>query len=47
MTVLSYLYGIIMDRAINSYGHGDNDVVGLNATDKHYLRGVMVLIGKL
>ena len=34
MTVLLYLYGIIMDSAINAPGHGNNVVNGINATDK-------------
>ena len=38
MTMLSYSYGIIMNRAINSPGHEDNVVDGLNATDKCYLK---------
>ena len=36
-----------MDCTINSPGHGKNVVDVLNATDKHYLRGEMELIGKL
>ena len=36
MTVLSYSYGIIMDREINAPGHIKNVFDGLNATDKHY-----------
>ena len=39
MTVLSSSYGIIMDHAMNPPGHGKNVVDGLNATDKHYLKG--------
>ena len=39
MTVLSSSYGIIMNCAINSPGHGKNIVDGLNSTDKRYLRG--------
>ena len=38
MTVLSYSYGIIMDRAINAPVHGNNVVDGINATDKLYLK---------
>ena len=38
-TVLSTSYGIIMDRAINTPGHGKNVVDGLNATEKRYLKG--------
>ena len=37
MTVISYLYGIIMDIAINAPVHGNNVVDALNATDKRYL----------
>ena len=47
MTVLSYLYGMTMDRAINSPGHGNNILYGLNATEKHYLKEKMEIIGKL
>ena len=39
ITVLSSSYGVIMDHAINAPGHGNNVVDGLNATDKHYLKG--------
>ena len=35
MTVLSSSYDIIMDRAINVPGHGNNVVDGLNTTEKH------------
>ena len=41
MTVLSSLYGIIMDCAINAQGHGNNVVGGLNETEKTYLKGKM------
>ena len=41
MTVLSSLYGIIMDRTINASGHGKNVVDGLNTTDKLYLKEEM------
>ena len=47
MTVLSYSYGIIMDRAINATGHGSNVVDGLNKTGKNDLKEQMELIGKL
>ena len=47
MTVLSYLYGIIMDRAMNSPRHGKSIVDGLNDNDKFYLREKMELLGKL
>ena len=36
-----------MDRAINTPGHGNNVVDGMNATDKRYLKGKMKLMGKL
>ena len=39
MNVLSSSYGIIMDRAMNAPGHGENVVDGLNATRKQYLKG--------
>ena len=38
MNVLSSLYGIIMDRAIDAPGHGKNVFDGLNATYKCYLK---------
>ena len=47
MTVLSSSYGIILDHTINATGHGNNVVVGLNATYKRYLRGGVELISKL
>ena len=47
MTVLSYSHVIIMDRAMDAPGHGNNVADGFNATDKHYLKGEMELIGKL
>ena len=47
MTMLSYSYGIRMDSAINTPGHGKNVVDGINTNDKHYLKGKMDLIGKL
>ena len=34
MTVLLYLYGIIMDCEINSLGHGNNAVDEINGTEK-------------
>ena len=37
-TVSSSSYDIIMDRANNARGHGNNVVYGLNATDKHQLK---------
>ena len=39
MTVLSYSYGIIMHRAINSPGHVNNVADVINATDNRYLKG--------
>ena len=39
MTVLSYLYGIKMDREINATGHGKNIIDVINATDRRYLKG--------
>ena len=36
-----------MDHAINSPGHGNIFVDGLNTTEKCYLKGKMELIGKL
>ena len=47
MTLLSSSYGIIMDFTINAIIHGNNVVDGLNATNKHYLKGKMELMGKL
>ena len=47
MAVLSSSYGIILDRAINSPGHGNNVVYEFNATEKNYLRGEMELMGEL
>ena len=47
MTVISYSHGIISDCAINAQGIGKNVVDGLNAKDKHYLKGKMELVGKL
>ena len=47
MTLLSSPYGIIMDRAINETGHGNNLVDELNATERRYLEGEIELIGKL
>ena len=39
MTVLSSPYVIITDISINSPGHGNNVVDGLNAKYKLYLKG--------
>ena len=38
ITVLSSSYVIIMDRTINSPGHGKNVVDGINAMDRSYLK---------
>ena len=38
MNILLYLYGIILDLAINASGNGNNVVYVLNATDKCYLK---------
>ena len=46
MTVLSFSYGIIMDRAINEPGQGNNAVDGINAIYKRYLKQQMGVIGK-
>ena len=47
MTLLLSSYGVIMDRVINSLGHGKNVINILNAADKHYPKGEMELIGEL
>ena len=47
MIVLSSSYGIIIYCAINAPDHGKNVVDVINATDKHYLKGEMELMGKL
>ena len=39
MTVLSYSYVIIMDRAMDAPGQEKNVVDGLYATGKSYLKG--------
>ena len=39
MTVLSFLYAIIMYRSINAQGRVNNAVDGINTTDKLYLNG--------
>ena len=44
MTLLSYSYDVIMDRAISSPGNGNNVFDGLNATDKPYFKGEMELM---
>ena len=38
---------MIMDHEINSPGNVKNVVDGFNATDKHFLKGKMELLGKL
>ena len=38
MTVLSSSYNIIMNRASNTPGHGNNVVDGLKGTDKVYFK---------
>ena len=47
MNLLSYSYSFIIHRAINTPGHGNNVVDGLNATDNRCLNEQMELIGKL
>ena len=47
LTVLSSIYGIIMDRAINAFVHRKNVFSGINDTGKHDLRAQMKLLGKL
>ena len=46
MTVLSSLYGIIMDLAINAPGHGFV-LDGLNANGQKLFEGKLELLGKL
>ena len=46
MTVLSSSYCVIIDCKIIEPGHEKNVINGLNATDKHYLKGKMELMGK-
>ena len=47
MTVLSYLYGIIIECAINSPVNGKNVINGLNDTEKLHLKEQMGPLGKL
>ena len=47
MTVLSYSYGIIMDLVINAPGHWKNVFVGINSTEKRYLKGEIEPVVKL
>ena len=35
-----------MDRTINASGHVNKFLDGFNATDKHYFKGKMELMGK-
>ena len=46
MNVLSSSYGIIMDHAMNSSGHGKNVVDGINAMEKLYLKEKIQHMGK-
>ena len=46
MTVLSYLYGIVMDCEINAPGNEKNVFDGLNSTEKRCLNGKMELLVK-
>ena len=43
--MLTSSYGIIMDRAMNVPGHGNNVVDGIITPDKRYLKEQMELIG--
>ena len=45
MNVLSYSYGIIMDRAINAPGHGNNVVDRLKPTKKRLFEARNVTYG--
>ena len=47
MNILSSLYGIIMDCAINEPGHVKNVVEGINTMGMWYLKEEIDLIGKL
>ena len=47
MTVLSYLYGIIMDRSMNAPVHRNNVVGGINANYKLHVKSEMETLGKL
>ena len=46
MTVLSFIYGIITDRAIYLPGYGENGVDVINAIEKCYWKEQMELLGK-
>ena len=46
MTLLSYLYRIIMDNPINEPGNRNNVAYGLDTTDKIYSKKNMELLGK-
>ena len=47
MNILSSSSFIIMDCVINSPGHVNNVIDGLDVMDKRYLKGEMDIIGKL
>ena len=47
MTVLSPLYGILMDFVDNTTGNGKNVVGSINDTKTFYLKKQMKLLGKL
>ena len=47
MTVLSSLYKITLDHLINAHVHGNYVAVGINATDKLYLKKQMKLLDTL
>jgi hypothetical protein len=44
LTVLAVAYEITIDRAIGAPGHGKDEVDGLNATDKRFLKVKMAQI---
>jgi hypothetical protein len=41
LSLLAASYGITIDRAIGAPGHGKDEVDGLNATDKRYIKEKM------
>ena len=45
MTVISFLYGIIMDGEMNERDNGNNEVDGINATVKRYAKEKTNFIG--
>ena len=47
MTVLSFSYGIIIDRAINAPVRGTNVLDGLNTMEKCYVKEQMEMMCKL